>query len=169
MRLPADQASPPRSLRHRPLFAPLIFPALGFLALVALVVWLAWAWQQTTTVVVMTWDEQSLGANGRGNLLQLAGRVESDGLYAVQPSPFAALALMPPGDPLPQVAPSDLGALLDAHAGQTLVLVVRMKELDPLLQRLDADLAADDVAPGSVLVISDPQLGDTRVVRFAAR
>lgn len=159
MRVPADKPSTAASLKHRPLFAPLILPMLGFVAALLIVIWLALAYQQTTTVIIGVWDD----APHRSAMLQLAGRVEVDAAYALEQSPFVNNALVFPGDPLP-VRP--LGAapdMLENIGDGSVLLLVHKDDLPVLMQALD--LSATEVASGSLLVITIPSLGKASIVR----
>lgn len=166
MRVPIDQVSGTKALRRRPLFAPLLFPALGFAAVLALLVWLVVAWQQTSTVLIAVWDEQSLDGESRSMLLRLVGSAEVDAAYAVEPSPFAGRVLFPPGDPLPRVAPAELDALAARVRGGSVLLVVRQDRLAEVLEAFGIEAGPEPIAPGSLVVVSIPRLGSSSMLRF---
>ncbi|HET9679054.1 MAG TPA: hypothetical protein VFP95_00670, partial [Gammaproteobacteria bacterium] len=126
MRLPTDKPSTAASLKHRPLFTPLILPMLGFVAVLIAVIWLALAYQQTSTIVLAVWDDTA--ASNQSALLRIVGQVDVDATYAVGHSPFDDMALILPGDPMPARPLESIPAMVDNIDNGNLLLLVNKRD-----------------------------------------
>lgn len=166
-------------MKRRPLFAPLLFPLLGFIATALLAVWLFEAYQETTTVIVVRHAEK-LPDNGddpalseAGNawaewLAQLLADSDIQGIYASQyrrtqqtVAPLAAKTGL-------GIEVVDAGAVEDLvemiysrHSGGKILVAAHSNTVPLILEALGVDdppaLAENNY--GDIFIVTDPRLG----------
>lgn len=163
MRVPADKPSNAARLRHQPLFAPLALPMLGFFAVLVAAIWLALAYQQTTTIVIAVWDDADAG--NRNTLLRLAGQMDVDATYAVARSPFGNVTFILPGDPMPVRPLESIPAIVDNVDNGSVLLLVNNKDVSAVMATLDIEYTRP-VSAGTALVITVPMLGRASILRI---
>ena len=173
MRLPTGDQLPNdirARLRRRPLYAPFAFPIIGGALTVLLLGWLYFAYQHTQTIIIAVCEPGCTASAGQGaSVAAIINSLRDTASYAIEPSPFAGHALLPPGEPMRTVPVSAAAAVLEQHTG-TVLFVTRRAGLKPLLTALhiSSDAEAFAATTAGVWIITRPQLGRDVILLLAA-
>ena len=182
-----DPAARPdlRALRRRPLFAPLLVPALGLL-LVFGAGYGAWTLQRTTTVIVVRHAEKvadgsadpALAPAGAARALRLAGALRDAQVTAIyvtatQRSQDTAAPLATQNGVLVTVVDGkDVDALVDRihreHRGETVLVVGHSNTVGPIVRALGgvAPETLDDSDYDELFVVTEPTFGRSTTLRL---
>ncbi len=177
-----------RALRRRPLFAPLMVPAL-LLAVLFAGGALLWSVQDVTTVIVVRHAEKaadgtkdpSLTPEGAARAARYAAEFGAAGLAAVYATPFkrtqetAAPVAAAAGLAIVTADPKDVAALAEAiedqHRGERVFVVGHSNTIGPIVQALGGEAPAEvaDTEYDNVFIVSVPRVGPATTLRIRDR
>ncbi len=171
-----------RTLRRRPLFAPLLMPVFGGIAALLLIAW-AWNASSTTTVVLVRHaekmaepaDDPPLSEAGRHRAAALAGWLADSDVRTIYVSErkrtrqTAGPVAERTGAEIVALPANDVDGLVKVlrgqHRGETVLVVGHSNTLSPLIERLGGQpvvVAEDDYS--RLFVVTDSLLTRTTVL-----
>jgi len=177
-----------RALRRRPLFAPLMVPALLLAGLFASGAML-WSLQDVTTVIVVRHAEKaadgskdpSLTAEGTARAARYAAEFGAAGLTAVYATPYkrtqetAAPVAVAAGLEVVTADPKDAAGLaervVDDHHGGKVFVVGHSNTIGPIVQALGGEAPAEvpDTEYDNVFIVTVPRFGPVTTLRVRDR
>lgn len=173
-----------RSLRKRPLFAPLLIPALSAIAAILVIGWL-WSASDTTTVILVRHAEKSsepaddpgLSSLGIFRAKALAGWLRDSGIGFIYVSQYlrtketANPVAEATGAVVHELPAGDIDGLVDIlrsdHRGETVLVIGHSNTLPEIIRGLGGEISDIDESDYSrLIIVTGSRLGRVRVTRL---